>query len=38
MNALVTLKDGQAVTTSLAIAEGTGVQHKNVLELIRKKS
>jgi anti-repressor protein len=38
MNALVTLKDGQAVTTSLAIAEGTGVQHKNVLELIRKNS
>ncbi len=38
MNALVTLKDGQAVTTSLAIAEGTGVQHKNVMELIAKNA
>ena len=28
--------DGQAVTTSLAIAEGTEIQHKNILELIRK--
>lgn len=35
MNALVTLTDGQAVTTSLAIAEGTENQHKNVLELVR---
>ena len=35
MNALVTMIDGEAVTTSLAIAEGTEVQHKNVLELIR---
>lgn len=26
----------ELTTTSLAIAEGTGVQHKNVLELIRK--
>ncbi len=30
--------DGQAVTTSLAIAEGTGVQHKNILERIRKNN
>lgn len=35
MNALVTITDGQAVTTSLAIAEGTENQHKNVLELVR---
>lgn len=28
--------DGQAVTTSLAIAEGTEIQHKNILEMIRK--
>lgn len=34
-DSLVTLQDGQAVTTSLAIAEGVGIQHKNVLELIR---
>jgi phage antirepressor YoqD-like protein len=27
--------DGNAVTTSLAIAEGTEVQHKNVMELVR---
>lgn len=27
---------GQLVTTSLAIAEGTKVQHKNVMELVRK--
>jgi anti-repressor protein len=38
MNALVTLKDGQAITTSLAIAKGTGVQHKNVMELIAKNT
>ena len=30
--------DGQLVTTSLAIAEGTGVQHKNVIELVRTHS
>lgn len=35
MNELVILKDGEAVTTSLAIAEGTRTQHKNVLELVR---
>lgn len=28
--------NGQAVTTSLAIAEGTEIQHKNILEMIRK--
>jgi phage antirepressor YoqD-like protein len=32
---LVFLQGGEAVTTSLAIAEGTKVQHKNVLELVR---
>lgn len=32
---LVTLEAGVATTTSLKIAEGTDVQHKNVLELIR---
>lgn len=35
MSALVTLIDGAAVTTSLAIAEGTQTQHKNVMELLR---
>lgn len=35
MTELVTLIDGEAVTTTLAIAEGTDVQHKNVLELVR---
>lgn len=32
---LVAFSDGTAVTTSLVIAEGTGVQHKNVMELVR---
>lgn len=32
---LVTLADGNAVTTSLVIAEGTDVQHKNLRELIQ---
>lgn len=35
MSALVTIVGGQAVTTSIAIADGTENQHKNVLELIR---
>lgn len=35
MSTLVTITDGQAVTTTLAIAEGTDTQHKNVLELVR---
>lgn len=35
MNNLVTITDGQAVTTTLAIAEGTDTQHKNVIELVR---
>lgn len=30
--------DGEAVTTSLVIAEGTGIQHKNILELINRYS
>ena len=29
-------ENGEAVTTSLAIAEGTEVQHKNILEMVRK--
>lgn len=33
--ALVALVDGEAVTTSIAIADGTEVQHKNVLDLVR---
>lgn len=28
--------EGELTTTSLVIAEGTQVQHKNVLELLRK--
>lgn len=35
MNSIVTIIDGQSVTTSLTIAKGTEVQHKNVLELVR---
>lgn len=35
MNALVTLTDGQAVTTSLAIAEGTENEHASVIKLVR---
>ena len=35
MRDLVFAQDGQAVTTSVAIAEVTEVQHKNVLELVR---
>lgn len=35
MNALVTITDGLAVTTTLAIAEGTGVAHKAVIQLVR---
>lgn len=33
---LVIVSGNQAVTTTLAIAEGTEVEHKNVLELVRK--
>ena len=37
VNPIVTQRaDGALTTTSLAIAEGTETQHKNVLELIRK--
>lgn len=35
MNQLVTLTNGQAVTTTLAVADGTDTKHKNVLELTR---
>lgn len=35
---LVSVNNGNLVTTSLAIAEGVGVQHKNILETIRKNS
>jgi phage regulator Rha-like protein len=34
-NIIVTTQNDQLVTTTLAIADGTGVQHKNVLELVR---
>lgn len=34
-NDLIAIIDGEPVTTSLALAEGTGNQHKNVMELIR---
>jgi len=36
MNDLVTLHDGDLSTTSIIIAQGTGVQHKNILELVRQ--
>ena len=35
MSDLVTIQNGTPVTSTLAIAEGTKVQHKNVLELVR---
>ncbi len=35
MNEVVSLIDGQAVTTSLAISEGTEVEHKAVIQLVR---
>lgn len=35
MNALVSMCGDTPVTTSMAIAEGTEIQHKNVLELVR---
>ncbi|MDT3530259.1 phage regulatory protein/antirepressor Ant [Stenotrophomonas pavanii] len=35
MTGIVVLSGGTAVTTTLAISEGTGTQHKNVLELVR---
>lgn len=36
MRDLVFAKDGQAVTTSVAIAEGTGNEHASVILLVRK--
>jgi phage regulator Rha-like protein len=35
MTILVTIKDGEAVTTSLAIAEGTAATHEAVIKLVR---
>lgn len=35
MNNIITTIDDQLVTTTMAIADGTGNQHKNVLELVR---
>lgn len=35
MSALVTLRDGQPVTTTLAIAEGTDNDHASVIKLVR---
>jgi phage regulator Rha-like protein len=34
--ALVTLFDGNPVTNTMILAEGTGVQHKNIIGLVRK--
>ena len=34
-NEIVRLLNGNVITTSLAIADGTETQHKNVIELIR---
>ena len=36
MNELITFKDGVAVVDTITIAEGVQVQHKNILELVRK--
>lgn len=38
MSDLIHIRDGEPVTTSLAIAEGTQTQHKNVMELVRSYS
>ena len=35
MNSLVTMINGKALTTSLAIAEGVSSEHRAVLQLIR---
>lgn len=35
MNGIVTITDGQAVTTTLAIAEGTENEHASVIKLVR---
>lgn len=35
MGELVVVQNGEARTTSLAVATGTGTQHKNVMELVR---
>lgn len=37
MNDLVIMKDKQAVTSSLQVAESFGKQHKDVLEAINTK-
>lgn len=36
MSNIVSIVNGEALTSTAAIAEGTGVQHKNVLELARR--
>ena len=36
MNEIVVISDGQAVTTTLVIAEGTGYDHASVIKLVRK--
>jgi anti-repressor protein len=38
MNAIVQIHQGQPTTTSLAIAEGVGNQHKAVIQLIRQNA
>lgn len=35
MNELVTVVNGEALTTTLTVAEGLEVQHKNIIELVR---
>lgn len=36
MNEIVVINNGQAVTTTLVIAEGTGYDHASVIKLVRK--
>lgn len=36
MNSIVSITQGQATTTSLAIAEGTGNEHEGVIKLVRR--
>lgn len=38
MNEIVIINNGQAVTTTLVIADGTGYDHASVIKLVRKYS
>lgn len=38
MNELILVEDNKPLTTTLVISEGTNVQHKNIMELVKKYS